>query len=345
MARTILVTGGAGFIGSNLVHRLVERYPEDRIIVLDLLTYAGSVRSLPDGFSFMEEAQRTFWHGDVRYPSLVQTLVDQSDVVIHLAAETHVTRSIFHNSNFIETDVLGTHTLLSAMLNRRDRIRRFIHISTSEVYGTSHGELMDEDHPLNPQSPYAAAKCAADRLVYSYIQTYGLPAVILRPFNNFGPRQHLEKLVPRFITSALLDEPMTIHGDGLAERDFIFVDDTCEAILQVMNAPESLVLGESFNVASGEARSIIQIAKDVADISGTSADHRVFIGERPGQVARHCGSSSKITERLGWRPSVDWQTGLRRTVDWYSANADWWRPQLMFRSVPILTANGVLTRH
>lgn len=345
MVRTILVTGGAGFIGSNLVHQLIRHLPDDRVIVLDLLTYAGSMRSLPDGFRFMEEAHHTFWHGDVRYPTLVQTLVDQADIIIHLAAETHVTRSIFDNNNFIETDVVGTHTLLSAMLNRRGHVKRFLHISTSEVYGTSHGELMDEEHPLNPQSPYAAAKCAADRLVYSYIQTYDLPAVILRPFNNFGPRQHLEKLVPRFITSALLDEPMTIHGDGTAARDFVFVEDTCAAILQVMEAPEDLVLGETFNIATGTARSVVEIADAIEAVAGISESRRINIDQRPGQVARHCGSAAKISGRLDWKPRTDWNTGLRQTFDWYRDSRDWWASQLAFRSIPIMTAKGEMSRH
>ncbi len=345
MARTILVTGGAGFIGCNLVHRLIERFPKDRIIVLDLLTYAASARSLPDGFRFMEESQWTLWHGDIRHPTLVQALIDQSDIVIHLAAETHVTRSIFDNHTFIDTDIIGTHTLLSAMLNRLKQLQRFIHISTSEVYGNSRDDRMTEDHPLNPQSPYAAAKCAADRLVYSYIHTYNLPTVIVRPFNNFGPRQHLEKLVPRFITSSILEEPMTIHGDGNSARDFVFVEDTCDAIMMVMEAPADLVLGETFNIASGHARSVNEIADDVTRLSGLADLRRSFVEQRPGQVARHRGSWTKINERLGWTPTVDWDTGLQRTFEWYRTNQDWWTPQLAFRSIPIMTLNGVMSRH
>lgn len=345
MPQTILVTGGAGFIGANLVHYLARRNPDDRIIVLDLLTYAGSIESLPPGFRFMEDAPRTFWHGDICNASLVQTLVDQSDVVIHLAAETHVTRSIFDNHTFFQTDVMGTHTVLSALLKCRDTVKRLIHISTSEVYGTSLHDRMDEDHPLNPQSPYAAAKCAADRLVYSYVKTYELPAVIVRPFNNYGPRQHLEKLVPRFITSAILDEPMTVHGDGRSARDFIHVDDTCTAIVALMEAPEHLVLGEAFNLASGTARPVIDIAADVARLAGREQAMVQRVEERPGQVSRHCGDATKIRERIGWVPSVDWDAGLAASYGWYVENSGWWSRQLPFRSVPIMTAKGELTRH
>ena len=228
--KTFLVTGGAGFIGSNFVHHLFHKYPDYRILVLDLLTYAGSVDNLPTDFHDASSSGRIeFWYGDVRNASLVDNLVRRADVVVHFAAETHVTRSIFDNHHFFETDVLGTQVISNAVL-RAEKVDRFIHISTSEVYGTADSSLMDEQHPLMPLSPYAAAKAGADRLVYSYWATYQLPATIVRPFNNFGPRQHLEKAVPRFVTSCLLDEPMRVHGDGSAARDWIYVQDTCEAI-------------------------------------------------------------------------------------------------------------------
>ena len=228
--KTFLVTGGAGFIGSNFVHHLFHKYPDYRILVLDLLTYAGSVDNLPTDFHDASSSGRIeFWYGDVRNASLVDNLVRRADVVVHFAAETHVTRSIFDNHHFFETDVLGTQVISNAVL-RAENVDRFIHISTSEVYGTADSSLMDEQHPLMPLSPYAAAKAGADRLVYSYWATYQLPATIVRPFNNFGPRQHLEKAVPRFVTSCLLDEPLRVHGDGSAARDWIYVQDTCEAI-------------------------------------------------------------------------------------------------------------------
>src|SRR5262245_7061599 len=205
---TFLVTGGAGFIGSNFVHHLYNKHPDSRILVLDLLTYAGSVDNLPARFKEANDGGRIeFWYGDVRNASLVDSLVRRSDVVVHFAAETHVTRSIFDNYHFFETDVIGTQVIANAVLRSADRIQRFIHISTSEVYGTALQPLMNEEHPLMPLSPYASAKAGADRLVYSYWATYKLPAVIVRPFNNYGPRQHLEKAVPRFVTSCRLNEP------------------------------------------------------------------------------------------------------------------------------------------
>jgi dTDP-glucose 4,6-dehydratase len=211
---TLLVTGGAGFIGSNFVHYIRKKYPDYSVIVLDALTYAGTMDNLPA--SINEEDNFSFWYGNVRNAELVDSLVAQSDIVVHFAAETHVTRSIFDNLLFFETDILGTQAVANAVVNHIRKVKRFIHISTSEVYGTAHADLMDEEHPLMPMSPYASAKAGADRLVYSYWATYDIPAVIVRPFNNFGPHQHLEKAIPRFVTSCILDEPLTVHGDGTA---------------------------------------------------------------------------------------------------------------------------------
>ena len=199
--KSILVTGGAGFIGSNFVHYIYNKYPDYRILVLDALTYAGSIRNFPE--SCYDSGRFEFWYGNVLNADLVNSLVERCDIVVHFAAESHVTRSIFDNKLFFETDVLGTHTIANAVLRHKNTVKLFIHISTSEVYGTAVSDKMTEDHPLNPMSPYAAAKCGADRLVYSYWMTYSIPAVIIRPFNNFGGFQHLEKVIPRFITSRL----------------------------------------------------------------------------------------------------------------------------------------------
>src|SRR5262249_2748795 len=226
--KTLLITGGAGFIGSNFVRYIYNKHPVYKIIVLDALTYAASINNLPEN-SFNSE-RFEFWYGNVLNADLVDSLVRRSDIVLHFAAESHVTRSIFDNRHFFETDVIGTQVVANSVLDYRDQIELFVHISTSEVYGTAMSKLMDEDHPLNPMSPYAAAKCGADRLVYSYWKTYQIPAVIVRPFNNFGPYQHLEKVVPRFITSCILGEPLTVHGDGSARRDFLFVQDHCKAL-------------------------------------------------------------------------------------------------------------------
>jgi dTDP-glucose 4,6-dehydratase len=343
--RTILVTGGAGFIGANLVSYLAEKYPEDRIVVLDILTYAGSIEHLPKDMLHGRHPKRRFWYGNVCNAALVDTLVEEADVVIHLAAETHVTRSIFDSLQFFQTDVLGTQTIANAIVKAGSKIKRFIHVSSSEVYGTASGHLMNEQHPLNPTSPYASAKCGADRLVFSYWATYRIPAVIVRPFNNFGPLQHLEKVVPRFITSVLLDERLTVHGTGEAARDFLHVEDTCRAIDLILQASDELVHGETFNVASGQHRSILDIARDVVRLMNYRMDQIQFIEDRPGQVVRHTGDWSKINHVLGWKPQLTWEEGLRRTAAWYDRNRELWSRQLFMRHIPITTASGKIEYH
>jgi dTDP-glucose 4,6-dehydratase len=343
--RTILVTGGAGFIGSNLVDYLLEHYPEDRVIVLDALTYAGSMDNLPLSTFWGENPQLQFWYGNVCNVALVEALVQEADVVIHLAAETHVTRSIYDSLLFFQTDVIGTQTMANAILKARGKVKRFLHISSSEVYGTAQYEKMNECHPLAPKSPYASAKCGADRLVYSYWATYGIPAVIVRPFNNYGPRQHLEKVVPRFITSVLLNEPLTVHGTGESARDFLHVEDTCRAIDMLMSAPAELVEGETFNLASGEHRSIQSIAEDVVDIMKYNRECIQFIGERPGQVLRHTGDWSKINKTLDWAPRISWAEGLKRTVKWYEDNRPSWSKHVFMRRIAIMTLSGKTEYH
>jgi dTDP-glucose 4,6-dehydratase len=259
---------------------------------------------------------------------------------VHFAAETHVTRSIFDNRLFFQTDVIGTQTVSNAVLKSRGRVKRFIHISSSEVYGTAETAVMDENHPLNPMSPYASAKCGADRLVYSYRATYGLPAVIVRPFNNYGPRQHLEKVVPRFITSMLLNEKLTVHGGGAAARDFVYVDDTCRAIDAIMHADSAIVDGEVFNVGSGQDRSVLSIAQDVVRAFESDESMIENTDERPGQVLRHTSDFSKITRVLGWEPQVRWEEGLQRTIEWFKGDRSWWEAQLWMRHIPIITASG-----
>jgi len=204
---------------------------------------------------------------------------------------------------------------------------------------------MDEEHPLKPMSPYASAKCGADRLVYSYWATYGIPAVVIRPFNNYGPRQHLEKVVPRFITSAILGENLTVHGDGSAARDFVHAYDTCRAIDLVINAPSEQVVGEVFNVASGFDHSVLSIAQDVVRQTETDADKIVYRGDRPGQVVRHTGDWDKINRVLGWSPTISWEEGLRTTIAWYRNSRSWWEKQMWMRSIPITTATGKVEYH
>lgn len=345
MKKTILVTGGAGFIGSNFVRHIYHTYPEYRIIVLDALTYAGHLENLPVDINEENDGRLVFWYGNVTNGELVDSLVSQADAVVHFAAETHVTRSIYDNFLFFQTDVIGTQTVANAVLKYRDRIERFIHISTSEVYGTAYKPLMDEEHPIMPMSPYAAAKAGADRLVYSYWTTYEVPAVIIRPFNNYGSHQHLEKAVPRFITSCILDEPIRLHGDGSAARDYVHAEDTCAAIDLILHAEGKLVNGEVFNVASASDRSMLSVARDIVKQMGASESLITFVGDRPGQVFRHTGDISKIERVFGWKPRIGWQEGLQKSIDWYSANQKWWERQLWMRSVPIVTRSGKRELH
>lgn len=345
MARTILITGGAGFIGSNFVHYLYDKYPDYRIVILDALTYAASIDNLPPAALVRPDSRVRFWYGNVMNAELVDTLVGEAHMVVHFAAESHVTRSIYDNLLFFQTDVIGTQVLSNAVLKARDRIERFIHISSSEVYGTAVAEKMDENHPYNPMSPYAAAKCGADRLVYSYHATYGIPSVIVRPFNNFGPRQHLEKVVPRFITSVLLQEPLTVHGVGNAARDFVHVSDVCRAIDLALHAPLRKVAGQAFNVASGEHRTIYSIANDVIRLMGGDLSKIAFIGDRPGQVERHTGDYSKIQRALGWMPLLSWEAGLEQTIEWFRQNPTWWNKQIWARQIMIRTSSGKIELH
>src|SRR6266498_1401288 len=257
MSKRVLVTGGAGFIPSNFIRHLLAKTPYD-VVSLDALTYAGNVENLADVLS---HERLSFVQGDIRDSELVRDVVANVDVIVNAAAESHVEKSIRDGgSEFVRTNVEGTQILLDAI--REAPVERFILISSSEVYGTALTEPMDEAHPLEPRSPYAGTKAGADRLAYSYFVTYELPIVIVRPFNNYGPRQHPEKVIPRFITQALSDEPLTIHGDGHASRDWLFVDDDAEAIEAIIAADDS-VIGEVINVATGIDIPVTEIADNV----------------------------------------------------------------------------------
>lgn len=341
--KTILVTGGAGFIGSNFVRHLYNKYPDYKLLVVDALTYAGNVQNCPDGA--MGSGRYEFWYGDVRNGELMDTLVSQSDIVVHMAAESHVTRSIYDNRLFFETDVMGTQTVANAIVKHRDRVERFIHMSTSEVYGSALAELMSEEHPLNPMSPYASAKCGADRLVYSYWATYDIPATIIRPFNNYGPYQHLEKAIPRFITSCILNEPLTVHGDGSAKRDWLFVGDHCEALDRMLHVSIDQIRGKVINIGTGLHKSILEVAEAVLEAMQPSDSKIQFIGDRPGQVFRHTCDAGKIANILDWQPRHSFQQGLAQTITWYKENEGWWRPQMWMRHIPIITAKGKREMH
>jgi dTDP-glucose 4,6-dehydratase len=322
-AKRILVTGGAGFIPSNFVRHLLGCTPYE-VVLLDALTYAGNMDNLTD---LIGHARLSFVHGDIRDPELVAEVVADIDVIVNAAAESHVEKSIEEGGGeFVTTNVVGTQVLLDAI--RRRPVERFILFSSSEVYGTALSAPMDEEHPLNPRSPYAATKAGADRLAYSYWVTYDLPIVIVRPFNNYGPYQHPEKVVPRFITQALRNEPLTVHGDGHASRDWVFVDDVAEAVEAVIAADGSAVHSRVINLATGRDLSVEAIADMVLERLGKPKSLRVHTPERAGQVDRHIGSTDLAERLLGWRARTSFEEGLDRTIGWYNENRAWWESPL-----------------
>jgi dTDP-glucose 4,6-dehydratase len=321
--KRILVTGGAGFISSSFVRHLLKTTPHE-VVSLDALTYAGNLDNLND---VLGHERLSFVHGDVRDRELVNDIVREVDVIVNAAAESHVEKSIVDGAReFVTTNVEGTQILLDAV--RSHPVERFVLISSSEVYGTAESEPMDEEHPLNPRSPYAATKAGADRLAYAYQVTYGLPIVILRPFNNYGPYQHPEKVVPRFITQALADRPLTVHGDGHASRDWLYVEDHAEAIDAVLAADVGDVAGQVLNLATGVDVSVSQIADLVLDQLGKPRSLKSHLPERPGQVDRHIGSTEKAERVLGWRARTSLEEGLARTIAWYEQNRLWWEAAL-----------------
>jgi dTDP-glucose 4,6-dehydratase len=317
--KRILVTGGAGFISSTYVRHLLATTPHE-VLSLDALTYAGNLDNLSD---VLGHERLEFVHGDIRDRDLVHDIVKRVDVIVNAAAESHVEKSILEGAReFVTTNVEGTQILLDAV--RRDPVDLFVLISSSEVYGTAERAPMDEEHALNPHSPYAATKAGADRLAYAYHVTYGLPIVILRPFNNYGPYQHPEKVIPRFITQALAERPLTIHGDGHATRDWLYVQDHAEAIDALLAADPDDVAGEVVNLATGLDISVSQIADLVLEQLGKPASLKTHVPERPGQVHRHIGSTEKAERLLGWRARTSFEEGLARTISWYEQNRLWW---------------------
>jgi dTDP-glucose 4,6-dehydratase len=318
-----LVTGGAGFISSNMIRYLLHETAHE-VVTMDALTYAGNMANLED-ISLHERLR--FMEGDIRDVADVTRALQGVDVIVNAAAESHVSKSISDGGReFVTTNVVGTQVLLDAI--REYPVERFILISSSEVYGTAESDPMTEEHPLNPRSPYAGTKAGGDRLAYSYWCTYDLPIAIIRPFNNYGPYQHPEKVIPRFIIQALTDRPLTIHGGGGASRDWLHVADTAEAITLACEVPVEQIAGETINVATGEDESVEMIADAILDILGKPADLKHHVDDRPGQVDRHIGSTDKAARLLGWRSSIGFTQGLERTVEWYRENPQWWQPIL-----------------
>ncbi len=331
MQHSLLVTGGAGFIGSNFVRSILRTLPDARVIILDKLTYAGNLENLAD---INADTRCTFIQGDICDPETVSQAMQTCDWVVNFAAETHVDRSILDASTFVHTDVQGTFVLLEAA--RKHNISRFIQISTDEVYGnaeapdgTSRPSL--ETDALKPLSPYAASKAGADRLAFSYWATYGLPVIITRCSNNYGPYQYPEKQLPLFITNALAKRPLPVYGDGLNTRDWIHVEDHCTALLTLLQAPSEQVLGEVFNIGSGEERTILENARLVLESLGLSETFITFVPDRLGHVRRHAVNATKIRETVGWTPSIPFKTGVAETIAWYRSHEEWSRNLLTRR--------------
>lgn len=304
----ILVTGGAGFIGSNFVHHVIGNTGHD-VVTLDALTYAGDVTNL-DGV--MDHPRHDFIEGDIRDGDMVADILDNCTVIVNFAAETHVDRSITDANPFVSTNVQGTRTLLDNALEMG--VEQFVQVSTDEVYGEiASGEFTESDR-LNPRNPYAATKAGADFLALSYHTTHELPVVITRSSNNFGPRQHEEKFIPKLITSATAGEKTPIYGDGLNVREWTYVADNCRAILTVLNDGEA---GEIYNTGSGVRRTNIDVARSVLDILDADDEFIEFVDDRPGHDQRYALDSSKIRS-LGWEPEWSFEAGLGATVDWFT---------------------------
>ena len=314
--KRILVTGGAGFIGSNFVRFLYRKKRNVHITVLDKLTYAGNISNIAD---FMDRKDFNFIRGDICNGSLLDRILPGIDIIYNFAAETHVDRSILKANSFVRTDVMGTYTLLQRAL--KHHTTRFVQISTDEVYGSVKRGSFREDDPLKPNSPYSASKSGADLLARAFYRTYRLPVVITRSSNNYGPYQHPEKFIPLFITNAVEGKPLPLYGDGKNVRDWIYVEDNCSAIELVGRKGN---VGEVYNIGAGEERMNIEIASLIVDMVGADRSLITFISDRPGHDRRYSLDTRKI-RRLGWRPSVTFEEGIAKTVRWYLKNSGWWK--------------------
>jgi dTDP-glucose 4,6-dehydratase len=328
MTRAILVTGGAGFIGSNFVHMLVELRPDWKIVNLDALTYAGNLENLA---SIEANPRYTFVHGDIREPADVSRAFDACEAggekgasggpvsVVHFAAESHVDRSIESGLPFVTTNVVGTQVLLDEA--RARGVDRFVHVSTDEVYGSLGKEgFFTEETPLAPSSPYSASKTASDLLVRAACHTHGFPGIITRCSNNYGPYQFPEKLIPLMIANARADQPLPVYGDGMNVRDWLYVVDHCEAILTVL---EKGAPGEVYNIGGHNEYPNIEIVRRILADLGKPESLITYVKDRPGHDRRYAIDASKIERELGWRPRFDFETALPLTIAWYQSQGEW----------------------
>jgi dTDP-glucose 4,6-dehydratase len=316
----LLVTGAAGFIGSNFVRYWLDRHAGDRVVALDLLTYAGDRRNLAglEGLVFVE--------GDIGDLELAERVLaeERIDAVVNFAAESHNSLAVLDPCRFFRTNVLGTQTLLEAA--RRVGVRRFHHVSTCEVYGDlplDGGGAFTEESPYRPRTPYNASKAGADHAVRAYSETYGLPVTITNCSNNYGPRQFPEKVVPLFVTNALDDRELPLYASTRNRREWLHVDDHCRAVELVLLEGRE---GETYNVGSGVERSIEELADLVLELTGKPETLKAIVPDRPGHDRRYLLDSSKLRRELGWEPGVTFEDGLRATVEWYRDNRDWWEP-------------------
>jgi dTDP-glucose 4,6-dehydratase len=314
---TYLVTGGCGFIGSNFIRHLLRKYPDSRVINLDALTYAGNQDNLRE---VQDDEGYRFVGGNICHPDIVEELVGQADMVVNFAAESHVDRSLLEPGAFIHTDVYGTYVLLEAA-RHHPNVKRFLHMSTDEVYGdVEEGVQSAETDLLHPRSPYSASKAGAEMQCRAYIETYGLPVVIARPANNVGPRQHIEKFVPLCTTNAMSDEPLPLYGDGKQVRDWLFVEDNCEALDLLLHEGE---VGEIYNIGADNHRYNIEVAETILRIVGKPPSLIRMVEDRPGHDRRYHVNSDKI-RNLGWSPRHDFASAIEETVHWYIENQWWW---------------------
>jgi len=311
----ILVTGGAGFIGSNFIHEIIDKY---QVINLDALTYAGNLNNLKD---IENHKNYKFIHSNICNLYMDKKIMESCNTIVHFAAESHVDRSIKNSEKFIETNIRGTWALLEAA--RVKDIKKFIYISTDEVYGSGFTWLSNyfiESSPFNPSSPYAASKASADMLVQSYHKTYGLPTIIIRLSNCFGPYQHIEKLIPLTITNLLTNKKIPVYGNGNAIRNWLYVRDACAAIAYILSNAK---LGEAYNIGWGNEKTNLDLIKRVLNYFEKDLSYIKYVKDRPGHDLRYPMNCSKITE-LGWKPKYDFDESLKETIEWYKNNKEWW---------------------
>ena len=314
----VLVTGGAGFIGCNFVRYALAAHDDWRITTLDKLTYAGRLENLE---SVKNHPRHGFVKGDIADPAVAAPLVKAADIVVHFAAETHVDRSIRNAGDFITTDVYGTFVLLEAA-RENPTLRRFVQISTDEVYGSVPQGSSRETDELKPRNPYSASKAGADRLAYSYWATYQVPVIITRASNNYGPNQFPEKIIPLFITNLIDDLPVPLYGDGQNERDWLHVDDHCRGVDLLIDKGQS---GEVYNIGGGNQVKNLDLTHRILELAGKSTSLITPVADRPGHDRRYSLDTSKL-ESIGWRPQHAFEQGLADTVAWYQQNERWWRP-------------------